>query len=61
MPHVDPQELTGLVLVPAQRADIVADVSSTELIGFVFPTRNGPYLLGEILVGRVKVSSSIGR
>lgn len=50
MPVVDPQELSGLILAPAQRADIIADVSSTGPISFVFPTGDGPYLLGEIPV-----------
>ncbi|WP_164662125.1 multicopper oxidase family protein [Tropicibacter sp. Alg240-R139] len=50
MPLVDPQELSGLILAPAQRADIIADVTSAAPISFVFPTRDGPYLLGEIPV-----------
>ncbi len=50
MPLVDPQELSDLILAPAQRADIIADVTSAAPISFVFPTRDGPYLLGEIQV-----------
>ncbi|MEQ3711730.1 multicopper oxidase family protein [Lentibacter sp.] len=50
MPIVDPQEFSGLILAPAQRADIIADVITDAPIGFVFPTRDGPYLLGEIPV-----------
>lgn len=50
MPLAAPQELSGLILAPAQRADIIADVSPDGKIAFVFPTRDGPYLLGEIPV-----------
>ena len=50
MPVVDPQDLSGLTLAPAQRADIIADVTSAASINFVFPTRDGPYLLGDIPV-----------
>ena len=50
MPLGRPQELSGLVLAPAQRADIIADVVSADPIAFVFRTQDGPYLLGEIPV-----------
>ncbi len=50
MPLTQPQELSGLLLAPAQRVDIIADVSSTSPISFIFPTRDGPYLLGEVPV-----------
>jgi FtsP/CotA-like multicopper oxidase with cupredoxin domain len=50
MPLVSPQELSGLVLAPAQRADIIVDVVSTNSVGIFFPTREAPYLLGEIKV-----------
>lgn len=50
MPLLSPQELSGLILAPAQRADIIADITSTAPISFVFPTPDGPYLLGEIPV-----------
>jgi FtsP/CotA-like multicopper oxidase with cupredoxin domain len=50
MPLVSPQELSSLILAPAQRADIIADVNSPDQIAFMFPTQDGPYLLGEILV-----------
>ena len=56
MPLVDPQELAGLILSPAQRADIIADVTSSGAINFVFPTRDGPYLLGEIPVEGVNTT-----
>jgi FtsP/CotA-like multicopper oxidase with cupredoxin domain len=48
MPLVGPPQVSGLLLAPAQRADIIADVTSDDAISFVFPTRDGPYLLGEI-------------
>ncbi|MBF9049805.1 multicopper oxidase domain-containing protein [Roseobacter sp. HKCCD9010] len=50
MPLVNPQELSGLILAPAQRADIITDVASATPVSIVFPTRDGPYLLGEIPV-----------
>jgi FtsP/CotA-like multicopper oxidase with cupredoxin domain len=50
MPLVSPQELSGLVLAPAQRADIIVDVVSTNSVSIFFPTRETPYLLGEIKV-----------
>jgi FtsP/CotA-like multicopper oxidase with cupredoxin domain len=50
MPLVSPQELSGLVLAPAQRADIIVDVVSINSVSIFFPTREAPYLLGEIKV-----------
>ncbi len=50
MPLVSQQELSGLVLAPAQRADIIVDVSSTNSVSFFFPTQDALYLLGEIQV-----------
>ncbi|MFS4581023.1 multicopper oxidase family protein [Phaeobacter sp. C3_T13_0] len=50
MPLVRPQELSGLVLTPAQRADIIVDVRSTNSVSIFFPTRDAPYLLGKIQV-----------
>ncbi|GAA6165484.1 multicopper oxidase family protein [Pelagimonas sp. KU-00592-HH] len=50
MPLVDLKELSRLILAPAQRADIIADVTSADAMSFVFPTRDGPYLLGEIAI-----------
>jgi FtsP/CotA-like multicopper oxidase with cupredoxin domain len=50
MPLVSQQELFDLVLAPAQRADIIVDVSSTNSVRFFFPTQDAPYLLGEIQV-----------
>ncbi len=50
MPLSDTRETSGLILAPAQRADIIADVSSSDPVTFVFPRRDGPYLLGRIPV-----------
>lgn len=50
MPVTDPLVPSGLILAPAQRADIIADVTSSDQVSVVFPTRDGPYLLGEIPV-----------
>ncbi|PSL14538.1 multicopper oxidase family protein [Shimia abyssi] len=50
MPLESLQELSGLILAPAQRADIIADVTSATSASFAFPTRDGLYLLGEIPV-----------
>lgn len=48
MPLVTPQNIGSLMIAPAQRVDIIADVSET--VKFVFPTRQDPYELGEIAV-----------
>ncbi len=50
MPLSQIQETSDLILAPAQRADIIADVRSSEPINFVFPARDGPYRLGTIPV-----------
>lgn len=50
MPLSEPQEIVNLVLAPAQRADIIADVVSTDQVKFVFSTSEGPYILGELSV-----------
>lgn len=46
MPLVEPQDLSTLMLAPAQRVDIIADVIDT--VKFTFPTRGDPYEMGEI-------------
>lgn len=56
MPLARPQELSGLILAPAQRADIIADVTSSSPIRIVFTTQDAPYLLGEIPVEGVNGS-----
>ena len=48
MPLAAPQDLETMFLAPAQRMDIIADV--TDSIAFVFPTQDEPYPLGEIAV-----------
>lgn len=56
MPLAEPQEISGLVLAPAQRADIIADVTSPERVEILFSTRDSPYLLGEIAVEGVNTT-----
>lgn len=46
MPLADPMQASNLVLAPAQRIDIVADVTGT--ISVQVPTGDGPYELGRI-------------
>ena len=48
MPLDAVQELGPLMLAPAQRVDIIADVS--DRVTFVFPTPQGPYEMGQINV-----------
>lgn len=48
MPLAAPQDLDSLLIAPAQRVDIIADVQET--VKFVFPTPQEPYELGEIAV-----------
>ncbi|WP_298844797.1 multicopper oxidase family protein [uncultured Roseobacter sp.] len=48
MPLSRPRDIERMFLAPAQRADIIADVTDT--VKFVFPTRQDPYELGEISV-----------
>lgn len=50
MPLREPQDVSDLMLAPAQRADIVADVVARELVEILFLTRDEPYVLGEIIV-----------
>ena len=50
MPLSDPHELSDFILAPAQRVDIIADVATSDQVAFVFPTWDGPYLLGEVPV-----------
>lgn len=46
MPLNEPREIEETFIAPAQRMDVIADVTDT--IRFVFATRGEPYLLGEI-------------
>lgn len=48
MPLAHPQELGSLTLAPAQRVDLIVNVTSEENITFNFMTDAEPYLLGEI-------------
>ncbi len=48
MPLAAPQDVSELVLAPAQRVDIIADITSSQHVQFVFPTRDEPYVMGEI-------------
>ena len=50
MPLAEPQDIDGLVLAPAQRADVIADVTSSDNVQLIFPTRDDPYVLGEIVL-----------
>lgn len=51
MPLAEPQPLDRILLAPAQRMDIIADV--LEVVKFIFPTGQEPYDLGEIAVSGV--------
>lgn len=48
MPLAVPQDIRQIFLAPAQRMDIIADV--TDVVRFIFPTRQDPYELGEIAI-----------
>ncbi|AZV78105.1 multicopper oxidase family protein [Parasedimentitalea marina] len=50
MPLTTPQDIADLVLTPAQRVDIIADVTAPEIVQFLFPTPDSPYVMGEITV-----------
>lgn len=53
MPLPAPRALGELVLAPAQRVDVIADVTDaddTGMVRFDFPTRDGPFELGRIAV-----------
>lgn len=58
MPLTTPELLTRLVLAPAQRVDIIADVVSEENVEFFFPANGSPYLLGQIAVEGTNMSRS---
>lgn len=48
MPLSTPRDIEEIVLAPAQRADLIVDVTDT--LRFDFPTRDEPYELGRIAV-----------
>lgn len=48
MPLDKPEDIGPLMMAPAQRVDIIADVQDT--VRFIFPTRQEPYELGSIAV-----------
>ncbi|WP_245626856.1 multicopper oxidase family protein [Aestuariivita boseongensis] len=48
MPLAQPRDLERSVLAPAQRMDVIADVTDT--VQFLFPTGQDPYPLGDIAV-----------
>lgn len=50
MPLAQPQQIAEITLAPAQRVDVIVDVTASDKVGFVFPNRNGPYDLGAIPV-----------
>ncbi|UWQ91919.1 multicopper oxidase family protein [Rhodobacteraceae bacterium M382] len=61
MPLPTPQPITDVVLAPAQRVDIIADVTATNRVTFDFPVSDGPYALGEILVDGENTNRRSGR
>ncbi|WP_241525833.1 multicopper oxidase family protein [Pseudophaeobacter leonis] len=58
MPLADSQDTSDLILAPAQRVDIIADVTATDQIGFIFPTRDGPFHLGKVPVAGENLSGA---
>ena len=58
MPLTAPEPLTRLVLAPAQRVDIIADVDAAEDVEFFFPANDTPYLLGRIVVNGINNARS---
>lgn len=50
MPLSEPDTFATLIMAPAQRVDIIADVTATDEILLNFPTRDAPYVLGRIQV-----------
>jgi FtsP/CotA-like multicopper oxidase with cupredoxin domain len=48
MPLTEPEDIENLVLAPAQRVDIIADVTDPEAVSFIFQTRDGSYDLGKL-------------
>jgi FtsP/CotA-like multicopper oxidase with cupredoxin domain len=50
MPLTEPEDFGQITLAPAQRMDIIADVTAQDGVGFNFMTRQGPYDLGIIAV-----------
>lgn len=48
MPLSAPEDIGPIMMAPAQRVDIIADVQDT--VRFIFPTPQEPYALGEISV-----------
>jgi len=58
MPLVQPRPLGDLVLAPAQRLDIIADVVSDQNVEVIFPTRDGPFPLGALPVEGINADRS---
>lgn len=50
MPLRSPEDAQTLILAPAQRMDLIVDVTTSEQININFPTQDGAYPLGEIPV-----------
>lgn len=50
MPLRIPEDAQTLILSPAQRVDLIADVTTSEQININFPAQDGAYPLGEIPV-----------
>lgn len=50
MPLRTPENALTVILAPAQRVDLIADVTAADQININFPTQDGAYPLGEIRV-----------
>ena len=50
MPLLKPRDISSLVLAPAQRMDLIVDVTSSDPVGFNLATSDGPLPLGKITV-----------
>ncbi len=55
MPLSEPRAIEEMLLAPAQRVDIIADVTSDAAVSVLAPLRDGDYVLGELKVeGKAK-------
>lgn len=57
-PLPEPREVAQMLLAPAQRIDVIGDV--TDVVRFLFPTREQAYEMGKLTLGTTPISMGRG-